>query len=124
MGWGSGTAELPYLDSPLEALQRRARQDRARVNWHLDDWDISGAQKAVLGSDVALVFVSADSGEQYITVDGNEGDRGNLTAWKNGDALVQAVAAVHPNVVVVVHAVGPIIMEPCACARCVGGEGG
>ena len=24
---------------------------------------------------VALVFVSADSGEDYITVDGNEGDR-------------------------------------------------
>jgi hypothetical protein len=114
MGWGSGTAQLPYLDSPLEALQRRGRADRSLVAWHLDDWDVPAAQAATQGTDVALVFVSAHSGEGYITVDGNEGDRNNLTAWSNGDALVLGVAAVHPNVVVVVHSVGPIIMEPCA----------
>ena len=75
MGWGSGTAEFPYLITPLEALQARARQDRSRVDWYLDNWDLAGAAKAVQLKDVALVFANADSGEQYITVDGNEGDR-------------------------------------------------
>lgn len=49
---------------------------------------------------------------RYITVDGNEGDRNNLTAWHGGDDLVLAVAANNSNTVVVVHAVGPVIMEP------------
>ncbi len=64
-------------------------------------------------------------------MDGNEGDRhvtafpsfhfrklnvpphrNNLTAWHNGDALVQAVAAQNNNTIVVVNSVGPIILEP------------
>ena len=40
----------------------------------------------------AIVFVNADSGEGYISVDGNEGDRKNLTLWKNGDDLVKRVS--------------------------------
>ena len=38
--------------------------------------------------------------------------RKNLTAWENGDALVQAVASQNPNTIVVVHSVGPLIIEP------------
>jgi beta-glucosidase len=38
--------------------------------------------------------------------------RKNLTAWLNGDALVRAVAAQNNNTVVVVHSVGPLILEP------------
>jgi len=38
--------------------------------------------------------------------------RNNLTAWLNGDALVQAVAAQNNNTIVVVHSVGPLILEP------------
>jgi hypothetical protein len=62
----------------------------------LDDFDLNGAATAAIGRDVALVFINAgmlifhckhhvsipnivgsrsDSGEDYITVDGNEGDR-------------------------------------------------
>ncbi|KAJ7837582.1 hypothetical protein B0H14DRAFT_3702556 [Mycena olivaceomarginata] len=39
MGWGSGTANFTYLVSPLEAIQRRAREDRTSVSWILDDFD-------------------------------------------------------------------------------------
>lgn len=60
----------------------------------------------------ALVFISSDSGEGYITVDGNEGDRKNLTAWHGGDQLVLAVAAQNNNTIVVVNSVGPLIVEP------------
>jgi len=37
--------------------------------------------------------------------------RNNLTAWLNGDALVQAVAEQNNNTIVVVHSVGPLILE-------------
>ena len=40
------------------------------------------------------------------------GDRKNLTAWVNGDNLVNAVASVHPNTIVVVNSVGPLNVEP------------
>lgn len=63
-------------------------------------------------AEVAMVFINSDSGEDYITVDGNEGDRKNLTAWHNGDALVQSVAAQNSKTIVVVHSVGPLIVEP------------
>ena len=38
--------------------------------------------------------------------------RKNLTAWANGDDLVLAVAAQNDNTIVVVHSVGPLIVEP------------
>lgn len=46
-----------------------------------------------------------------ILVEGNVGDRNDLYVWHGGDALIQAVAAVNPNTVVVVHAVGQVDME-------------
>ena len=38
--------------------------------------------------------------------------RNNLTAWHGGDQLVLAVAAQNNNTIVVVHSVGPLILEP------------
>lgn len=35
-----------------------------------------------------------------------------MTAWHNGDQLIQAVASINPNTIVVVHSVGPLIIEP------------
>ena len=46
-----------------------------------------------------------------ILVEGNAGDRNDLHVWHGGDALIQAVASVNPNTVVVVHAVGQVDME-------------
>lgn len=42
----------------------------------------------------------------------NISHRKNLTAWHGGDALVLAVAAQNQNTIVVVHSVGPLILEP------------
>ena len=71
MGWGSGTVNFTYLISPIEAIQRRARKDGTVINWHFDDFDLGDAQNVALGTEAALVFIKADSGEGYITVDGN-----------------------------------------------------
>jgi beta-glucosidase len=111
MGWGSGTAEFPYLIDPLTAIAKQARRDRSVLQWWLDDWDLSGVAGIAQTSEVTIVGIDSDSGEQYITVDGNEGDRNNLTAWHNGDNVVLAAANASSNVVVVVHSVGPLIIE-------------
>ncbi|KAL4078112.1 glycoside hydrolase superfamily [Scleroderma yunnanense] len=112
MGWGSGTVNFPYLVTPLDALKDRALLDGTIVTSYLDDWDVKEAARAAVGQDTALVFINSDSGEDYITVDGNEGDRNNMTAWHNGDNLVKAVAAANRNTIVIVNSVGPLILEP------------
>ena len=111
MGWGSGTANFSYLIDPLTAISHQAHLDQSVLQWWLNDWDLSGIPSIARHSDVCIVGVNSDSGEQYITVDGNEGDRNNLTAWHNGDNVVLAAANYCNNVVVVVHSVGPMIME-------------
>ncbi|KAH7924412.1 glycoside hydrolase family 3 protein [Leucogyrophana mollusca] len=112
MGWGSGTDNFTYLISPYEAIQQRARLDQTSVFWNFDDWNLDAAGNDVIGMEVAIVFVNSDSGEGYITVDGNAGDRQNLTAWHQGDELILAVAAQNNNTIVVTNSVGPLILEP------------
>ncbi|OJT07008.1 hypothetical protein TRAPUB_2138 [Trametes pubescens] len=114
VGWGSGSGLFPYLISPLEAIQARVRKDSSgsQVSWFLNNWDLAGAQATALDQDVALVFVNADSGEGFLTVDGNEGDRKNLTLWQNADNLIAAIAEVNRNTIVIAHSVGPAIVEP------------
>ncbi|EMD41674.1 glycoside hydrolase family 3 protein [Gelatoporia subvermispora B] len=111
MGWGSGTANYPYLVAPVDAITARAKQDGTVVTSSLSDTDLTGAINAARGKDVAFVFITADSGEGYITVEGNAGDRNDLSAWHNGDALVEQVASVNNNTIVVVNTVGPILVE-------------
>lgn len=72
----------------------------------------SAGASAASAAATAIVFINADSGEGYITVEGITGDRPNLDPWHSGNALVQAVAAVGKPTIVVIHSVGPIILEP------------
>jgi hypothetical protein len=58
-----------------------------------------------------IVFVNADSGEGYINVDGNEGDRNNLTLWHSGDDLIKNVSAICNNTIVVIHSTGPTLVS-------------
>jgi len=46
----------------------------------------------------------------YNTVVGNMGDRNDLNLWWDGSSLIEAVAAVNPNTIVVIHSVGPVYM--------------
>jgi hypothetical protein len=75
MGWGSGTAEFPYLVDPLSAITTRASSDGTAITSSLSDSDLAAAAAAASGKDVAMVFINSDSGEGYITVEGNAGDR-------------------------------------------------
>lgn len=110
MGWGSGTADYPYFSAPADAIKTRAQTDGTQVTVSSTD-STAGVSGAVNGADVAIVFITSDAGEGYITVEGVKGDRNNLDPWHGGNDLVKAVAALNKNVVVVVHSVGPIILE-------------
>lgn len=110
IGWGSGTANFPYLITPLDAI--KARASGSTVASSLSDSDLNAAAAAAAGKSVALVFITSNSGEGYLEVEGHKGDRNDLKAWHNGDALVARVASVNKNTIVVVNSVGPIIMEP------------
>ncbi|KAI0905011.1 glycoside hydrolase family 3 protein [Ustulina deusta] len=110
MGWGSGTAAYAYFSAPADAITARAQTDGTQVTVSSTD-STGGVSGAVNGADAAIVFITSDAGEGYITVEGNLGDRNNLDPWHNGNDLVKAVAAINKNVIVVVHSVGPVILE-------------
>jgi hypothetical protein len=95
------------MDSPIDGFNMRG------ANYRFFNTDSFPSNSNPTPNDTAIVFVSADSGENYITVEGNPGDRtsSNLNLWHNGDKLIQDTAAKYSNVVVVVHTVGPVIME-------------
>lgn len=111
MAWGSGTADFPYLVSPAAALQARAKEDGVPFVNIKSNYDLTAASAAAAAAEVALVFANANAGENYITVGGNAGDRNNLTLWNGADALVEAVAAANPRTVLVLHTVGPVLLE-------------
>ncbi|CEG66924.1 hypothetical protein RMATCC62417_03418 [Rhizopus microsporus] len=108
-GWGSGTAFFPYLVDPITGLTS-ALGKGVKYTKSLDDWNLDAAADAAKDADVAFVFSNANSGEEYIVVDGNVGDRNNLSLWNNGDNLIKAVADANKNTVVVIHSVGPVLM--------------
>ncbi|KAL4955352.1 putative beta-glucosidase F [Aspergillus filifer] len=107
MGWGSGTSKLPYLITPQDAISNIS----STAGFYITDSFPSSIEAN--DEDIAIVFINSDSGENFITVDGNPGDRkaSGLYAWHNGDDLVKAAAEKFSQVVVVIHTVGPIILE-------------
>jgi beta-glucosidase len=107
MGWGSGTAKLPYVITPQDAIANIS----STAEFYLTDSFPSSVEAN--SNDIAIVFINSDSGENFITVEGNPGDRtsSGLYAWHNGDDLVKAAAKKFSKVVVVIHTVGPIILE-------------
>lgn len=110
MGWGSGTVDYPYFVAPYDAIKARGDSDGTQVV--LSASDSTNNVDIAQGADVAVVVITSDSGEGYISVDeAPTGDKAHLNPWNNGNQLVQAVAAVNDNVVVVVHSTGPIILE-------------
>ena len=114
LAWGSGTAEFPYLVTPDTAIQNEVLANNGIYQSITDNYAATQiprlARQASINGGVAIVFVNADSGEGYISVDGNEGDRQNLTLWNGGDTLVQNVSASCNNTIMVVHSTGPVLI--------------
>ncbi|KAF8323708.1 hypothetical protein DL93DRAFT_2092420 [Clavulina sp. PMI_390] len=113
MGWGSGTTNFPYLIDPLTAITTyvRNKSPSTQIKFVLEDTNLALSSSTAALSDTCLVFVNADSGEGYITVEGNAGDRNDLYLWHGGDQLIESVAANCANTIVVMHVVGPVLVE-------------
>jgi beta-glucosidase len=58
-------------------------------------------------SQLALIFIGADSGEEYLIVENNVGDRNNLDPWHKGAELVNQVISDCPNSKKVLIVLGP-----------------
>ncbi|KAJ5774391.1 hypothetical protein N7457_009287 [Penicillium paradoxum] len=113
MGWGSGTANFPYLITPEQAILSEALDygdGRTNVFSVTDNWALKEMASTASQADVALVFVNADSGEGFISVDGNEGDRKNMTLWKNGEEVIQTAAQNCNNTIVVIHSSAAVLI--------------
>ncbi|KAL1836471.1 hypothetical protein VTJ49DRAFT_5085 [Mycothermus thermophilus] len=113
-GWGSGAVEFPYLVTPVDALRREFDQSKVTVREFLTNKpDPKGGLAAALSPvDLCIVFANADSGEGFVAWEDVKGDRPNLKLQKGSDELIVSVASkCGGDVVVVIHAVGPVTME-------------
>jgi beta-glucosidase len=110
MGWGSGTANFPYLVTPETAIQNVVVGNNHVFQSITDNYASKQIASLAGQASVAIVFVNSDSGEGYLAPDGNEGDRNNLTFWQGGDVLIRNVSAICNNTILVMHTVGPVLI--------------
>lgn len=112
-GWGSGAVEFPYLVSPWEALETAWSTETVDVRSYMSN---NIAYEDLVEQDLCLVFANSDSGEGFIHSDGIKGDRNDLFLQRNGTDLVEGVAQQcgggRGRTVVVVHSVGPVVLDP------------
>lgn len=112
MGWGSGSANFPYLVTPETAIQNRVLANYGSFESITDNTALSLisalARRASQVDGVCVVFANSDSGEGYIEVDGNYGDRNNLTLWQGAPAMIANVTSECNNTVLVIHSTGPV----------------
>ncbi|KAI1140610.1 glycoside hydrolase family 3 protein [Hypoxylon sp. FL0543] len=116
-GWGSGSVEFPYLVTPAEALTKSWEgNEDVKVSSYLTNSPPFAKQPEILqDAQLCIVFANADSGEGYKAWEGVKGDRPDLFLQKGGDELIVQVAqGCHGGdgeVLVVIHTVGPVVME-------------
>ena len=111
MGWGSGTAEFPYLVTPEIAIQNQVLGNNGIFQSITDNYAYAQIASLANQASVAIVFANADSGEGFIDWDGNAGDRKNLTLWDGADELIQNVTSMCNNTILVMHTVGPVLIS-------------
>ena len=111
MAWGSGTANFPYLVTPETAIQNEIVGNNGVFQSITNSFAATQIQALAGQASVAIVFVNVDSGEGYLNIDGNIGDRNNLTLWQNGDVLVTNVSALCNNTILVIHSTGPVLIS-------------
>jgi len=109
VGWGSGSTEFSYLVDPSSAIQKAF--ENAIVTTDLSNNLNSSLREQLEYQDLCIVFANADAGEGYLSWNGVRGDRNDLNLQKDGDRLIKQVAKSCKNTVVIIHAVGPVVVE-------------
>ncbi|KAJ9254087.1 CAZyme family GH3 [Paecilomyces variotii] len=109
MGWGSGSDNFPYLVTPEQAIQNEIlSKGKGSVFSVTDNGDVDAIQQYASQATVSIVFVNSDSGEGYLNVAGNMGDRNNITVWQGADQVVKTATANCNNTILVIHGVGAV----------------
>lgn len=109
-GWGSAAVRNALTITPFQAISEKAQQRGIVVDYTHNNWELNAINE-MPEADMAIVVVNANSGEGHIELEGNFGDRSNLSLWHNGDELIKHIAERYAKTVVVVNAVGPVDME-------------
>jgi beta-glucosidase len=103
-GGGSGTGRPTYLITPLAAIEAQAKEDKSIVQVWLNNTLLANTNINTLWipkrPDVCLVFLKAWAAESS--------DRYGLDAEWNGNEVVESVASVCNNTIVVMHIPGLI----------------
>lgn len=114
-GWGSGAVDFPYLVPPVEALRNGFNMSKVVFSEYLTNTPAFKSDPSILDQDVCIVFANADAGEGFVRWENVAGDRPDLSLQKGGDDLIINVAkgcgGGKGEVLVVIHAVGPVVME-------------
>ncbi|KAI5961853.1 bglE [Candida pseudojiufengensis] len=110
-GWGSAAVNNPYVITPVEAISKKCRERGIVVDHSSNNWDLDTMGDLADYADLSIVFVNSFSGEGYINVEDNFGDKKNLSLWHNGDELINKIADRCHKTVVVVTSTGPINLE-------------
>jgi len=125
LGYGSGTTTFNYLISPLEGITELAEKknikvvssgkliytdeirekDNENITVHVKaEEDIETGVKIAKDADVAIIFAKADSGEEYLVVENTIGDRPDLDLFHGANDLIEKIAEVNNNTIVVINA--------------------
>lgn len=102
-GGGSGTGQFTYMVTPLQALQAKAQQDKALVQYWLNN-------TLIADSDISTLLIPRGVPEVCIvmlkTWAQEAEDRAHLSTDWNGNGVVESVASYCNNTVVVTHSSG------------------
>ena len=121
VGYGTSSTTYNYLISPLQGIKEIAKEknievissgnliytdeERGGLIAHVGaQEDIESGVEISKNADVAIVFVKADSGEEVLDLENSRGDREDLNVWHKGNELIEKIAKVNENVIVVINA--------------------
>ena len=122
LGYGSGVTNFEYLITPLEGIKNLAKEYNIEIkssgnliysyeninSTHKKsvdaDEDIVNGVKIAQECDVAIVFAKATSGEEFVVLKQSIGDRKDLDLWYKANELIEEIAKVKSNIIVVINA--------------------
>ena len=109
-GWGSGAVQFPFLTPPIDALRSSFNHRAVEVFLARTNTLPMDVVKEIPTQDLCIVFVNSNAGEGFTSWEGIT-DRPDLDPQKSGNELVGKVADNCKQTIVVVHAVGPVVLE-------------
>lgn len=108
IGFGSGSGQFSYLIDPLSAINGAAMEQYWTVNYmpidYSNDTSLTSLRQTFASqAETCLVFVAATSGEGL--------DRTSLHLDNDGDKLIEDIASLCADTIVIAHLAGPTNLE-------------